>query len=58
LLWEEHGLRVLENRMPRKIFEPKREEVAVDWRKLHNKELQGLYSSPDIVRVIRSRTMK
>ena len=51
-------MRVLENRMPRKIFEPKREEVAVDWRKLHNKELQGLYSSPDIVRVIRSRTMK
>jgi hypothetical protein len=58
LLWEEHGLRVFENRMPRKIFEPKRKEVAGDWRKLHNKELQSLYSSPDIVRLIKSRTTK
>jgi hypothetical protein len=52
LKWEEHRLRVFENRVLRRIFEPKREEVG-SWRKLHNDELHNLYSSPNIVRVIK-----
>jgi hypothetical protein len=44
-LREEHRLRVLENRVLRTIFRPKRDEVTGDWRKLHNKELHNLYSS-------------
>jgi hypothetical protein len=55
-LREEHRLRVLENRVLRRIFGPKREEDG-SWRKLHNDELHSLYSSPNIVRVIKSRTM-
>jgi hypothetical protein len=55
-LGEEHRLRVFENRVPR-IFGPKREEDG-SWRKLHNDELHGLYSSPNIVRVIKSRRMR
>jgi len=42
----------------RRIFEPKRDEVTLHWRKLHNKELNDLYSSPNIVRVIKSRRMR
>jgi hypothetical protein len=53
-LREEHRLRVFENRVLR-IFGPKRDEVTVGWRKLHNEELHGLYSSPSIVRVIKAR---
>jgi hypothetical protein len=56
-LGEEHRLRVFENRVLRKIFEPKREESG-SWRKLHNDELHNLYSSPNIVRVIKSRRMR
>jgi hypothetical protein len=56
-LREEHRLRVLENRVLRRIFGPKRKEDG-SWRKLHNDELHGLYSSPDIVRVIKSRRMR
>jgi hypothetical protein len=56
-LREEHRLRFFENRMLRKIFGPKREEDG-SWRKLHNGELHSLYSSPNIVRVIRSRRMR
>jgi hypothetical protein len=56
-LGEEHGLRVFENRVLRKIFGPKREEDG-SWRKLHNDELHRLYSSPNIVRVIKSRRIK
>jgi hypothetical protein len=56
-LGKEHRLRVFENRVLRKIFEPKREEDG-SWRKLHNDELHSLYSSPNIVRVIKSRRMK
>jgi hypothetical protein len=56
-LGEEHKLRVFENRVLRKIFEPKREEDG-SWRKLHNDELHSLYSSPNIVRVIKSRRMR
>jgi hypothetical protein len=48
---------VFENRVLRKIFGPKRDDVTRDWRKLHNGELHNLYSSPDIVRQIRSRRM-
>jgi hypothetical protein len=47
---EEHRLRVFENRVLRKIFGPKRDEVMGEWRKMHNGELHNLYSSPDIVR--------
>jgi hypothetical protein len=53
-LSEEHRLRVFENRVLRKIFGPKREEDG-SWRKLHNDELHDLYSSPNIVRVIKAR---
>jgi hypothetical protein len=56
-LREEHGLRVSENRVLRKTFGPKREEDG-SWRKLHNDELHSVYSSPNIVRVIRSRRMR
>jgi hypothetical protein len=56
-LREEHRLRVFENRMLRKIFGPKR-EVDGSWRKLHNDELHSLYSSPNIIRVIKSRSMR
>jgi hypothetical protein len=53
-LREEHKLRVFENRMLRRIFGPKREEDKL-WRKLYNDELHSLYSSLNIVRVIKSR---
>jgi hypothetical protein len=43
---------VIENRVLRRIFGPRREEVTGDWRKLHNEELHKLYSSPDIIRMI------
>jgi hypothetical protein len=56
-LGEEHRLRVFENRVLRKIFGPKREEDG-SWRKLHNDELHSLYSSPNIVRVIKSRSLR
>jgi len=48
---------VFENRLLRRIFGPKRDEVTGEWRKLHNGELNNLYSSPNIVRVIKSRRM-
>ena len=51
-LWEERKLRVFENRMLRKIFGPRRDEVTGEWRRLHNEELNDLYSSPNIMRVI------
>jgi hypothetical protein len=54
---EEHGLRVFENRVLRRIFGLKRNEVTGEWRKLHSGELHILYSSPDIIRQIRSRRM-
>jgi hypothetical protein len=48
-LGEEHRLRVFENKVLRRIFGPKTDEVTDGWRKLHNEELHGLYSSPSIV---------
>jgi len=56
-LREERRLRVFKNRVLR-IFGPKRDDVTGEWRKLHNEELNDLYSSPNIVRVIKSRRMK
>jgi hypothetical protein len=53
-LREEDTLRVFENRMLRRIFEPKRDEVTEGWRKLHNEELHNLYSSSSIIRMIKS----
>jgi hypothetical protein len=49
---------VFENRVLRRIFRPKRDEVTEGWRKLHNEELHNLYSSLDIIRMIKSRRMK
>jgi len=54
----EHRLRVFENRVSRRIFGPKRDKVTGEWRKLHSEELNDVYSSPNIVRVIKSRRMK
>jgi hypothetical protein len=55
---EEHKLRVFENRVLRRIFGPKRDVVTGGWRKLHNKELRELYSSPSILRIVESRRMR
>jgi hypothetical protein len=57
-LREEYRLRVFEKRMLRRIFGPKRDDVTGDWRKLHNEELHNLYSSPNIIRMIKSRRMR
>jgi hypothetical protein len=57
-LKEERRLRVFENRVLRILFGPKRDEVTREWRKLHNEELNGLYSLPNIVRVIKSKRMR
>jgi len=57
-LREERKLRVFENMVLRRIFGSRREEVTGEWRRLHNKELNDLYSSPNIVRVIKSRRMR
>jgi len=57
-LREERRLRVFENRVLRRIFGPKRDEVTGEWRRLHYEELNDLYSSPNINRMIKSRTMR
>jgi hypothetical protein len=57
-LREEYRLRVFENRVIRRIFGPKRDEVTGSWRKLHNEGLHSLYSSPSIIRVIKARRMR
>jgi hypothetical protein len=57
-LREEHTLRVFENRVLRRIFGPKRDEVMGEWRNMHNEELHNLYSYPDIIRQVKSRRMR
>jgi hypothetical protein len=57
-LRKECRLRVFENRVLRRIFGPKRDEETGEWRRLHNKELYVLYSSPNIIWVIKSRTLR
>jgi hypothetical protein len=57
-LREEHRLKMFENRVLRRIFGPKRDDVTGDCRKLHNEELHNLYSSPNVIRMIKSRRMR
>jgi hypothetical protein len=57
-LRKEHRLRVFENKLLRRIFGPKRDEVTGGWRRLHNEELRDLYSSPSIIRIIKSKRMR
>jgi hypothetical protein len=58
ILREEHTLRLFDNRVLRKMFGPKRDELEGGWRKLHNEELRNLNSSPSIIRMIKSRRMR
>jgi hypothetical protein len=58
MLKEEHRFRVFENRLPRSVFIFKRDEVMGSWRKLHSEELHRLYSSLDVIRMIKSRRMR
>jgi hypothetical protein len=57
-MWEEHKLRVFENRVLRIVLCPKRDEVMRGWRKLPNEELHNLYSLPNIIRMIKVRRMR
>jgi len=57
-LREERKLRVFENRVLRRVFGSKRDELTGEWKKLHNEELRDLYSLPNIVRVVKSRRMR
>jgi hypothetical protein len=57
-LREECSLRVFENKVLRRTFGPKRDEVTGEWRRLHNEELFALYSSPNVISVIKSRRLK
>ena len=56
-LREERKLRMFENMLLRRIFGPRRDEVTGAWRRMHNEELNDFYSSPNIVRVVKSRRM-
>jgi hypothetical protein len=57
-LREEHRLRVFKNRLLRRIFGPKGNKATGDWRELHSEELRDFYSSPSIIRIIKSRRMR
>ena len=57
-LADEHKLRVFENKVLRKIYGPKRDEMTGEWRRLHNEELHGLYDSPDVVRIMKSQRLR
>jgi hypothetical protein len=57
-LKEEHRLRVFENRVLRRIFGPKRDEVTREWRKLHHEELHDLYFLPSIIRIVKAKRMR
>ena len=57
-LWEERKLRVFENKVSRRIFGTRRDEVTGEWSRLHIEKLNDLYSSPNFVRVIKSRRMR
>jgi hypothetical protein len=57
-LTEEHRSRVFKNKVLRRIFGPKKGEMTGGWRKLHNEELRDFYSSPSIIRIIKSRRMR
>jgi hypothetical protein len=54
ILWPEHRLRVFENRVLRRIFGSKRDQMTGEWRKLHNEELHNLFSSPDIIKQVKA----
>ena len=58
ILQEERKLRVFESRVLRRIFGPRKDEVTGEWRRLHNEQLNDLYCSPNIVRVIKWRRMR
>ena len=58
ILREERRLRMFENRVLRRVYGPKRDEVTGEWRKLHNEKLSDLYSLPNTVRVVKSRRMR
>jgi hypothetical protein len=57
-MMDEHRVRVFENRVLRRVFGPKRDEVTGEWRKLHKEKLNDLYCSPNIVRVIKWRRIR
>jgi hypothetical protein len=57
-LKEEHRVSVIENRVLRRIFGPKRDEMMEEWKKLHNEELHNMYSSPNVIRMIKSSRMR
>jgi hypothetical protein len=58
ILREEHRLRLFENRVLKRIFGQRRDEVTGCWRKLHNEDLHRLYSPPSIIRMVKSRSMR
>jgi len=58
ILADEHKLRVFENKVLRKIYRKKRDEMTGEWRRLHNEELHGLYDLPNVVKIMKSRRLR